>query len=375
MQHNGYVRTVDEVHKKWRWLAVVLGIAVLVTTPAVIERWPVDASDISAAELLSRVQSSTATPYSGYAQAVGGVTLPVTDGLGGLPDLLGDTTTLRAWYRAPDSWRVDTVRLAGERGLYRSPARLWSWDYEQNTAVVTPVPEPSLRLPRQADLLPPELGQRLLSEATADEVTRLPARRIAGRDAPGLRLIPSESQSTITEVDVWADPDSGLPLQVDVLGDGVTRPIVSTAFLDFSSATPDADTVRFVPPPGTDVQQQDGLDIASFADGIDSAGLPSTLSGLDLRDRGVQGAVGIYGRGVTELIAAPLPRRAARGLVDQLRAAPGAVVTGSSVALTIGPLNVLITEPSADRRRYLLSGTVTAQTLATAAQQLEGAAT
>ncbi|MBY4130725.1 transcriptional regulator [Rhodococcus fascians] len=375
MQHIEYVRTVDEVRKKWRWLAVVLGIAVLVATPSVIERLPVDASDIGAAELLSRVQSSTETPYSGYAQAVGGVTLPVTEGLGGLPDLLGDTTTLRAWYRAPDSWRVDTVRLAGERGLYRSPSRLWSWDYEQNTAVVTPIPEPSLRLPREADLLPPELGQRLLSEATADEVTRLPDRRIAGRDAPGLRLIPAEPQSTVTEVDVWSDPDSGLPLRVDVLGGGASRPIVSTAFLDFSSQMPDTETVRFVPPPGTDVQQQDGLDIASFADGIDSAGLPSTLSGLELRDRDRSGAVGIYGRGVTELIAAPLPRRAARGLVDQLRDAPGAVVTDSSVALSIGPLNVLITEPTGDRRRYLLSGTVTAETLATAAQQLEGAAT
>ncbi|WP_143547069.1 LolA family protein [Rhodococcus sp. 05-2255-1e] len=360
---------------QWRWLAVVLGIAVLVATPSVIERLPVAASDIGAAELLSRVQSSTATPYSGYAQAVGGVTLPVTDGLGGLPDLLGDTTTLRAWYRAPDNFRVDTVRLAGERGLYQSPSRMWRWDYEQNTAVATPVPEPSLRLPREADLLPPELGQRLLSEATTDEVTRLPTRRIAGRDAPGLRLVPAEPQSTITEVDVWADPDSGLPLQVDMLAGGAARPVVSTAFLDFSSEMPDADTVRFVPPPGTDVQQQDGLDIASFADGIDSPLLPSTLSELDLRDRDEPGSVGIYGRGVTELIAAPLPRRAARGLVDQLRDAPGAVVTGDSVALSIGPLNVLITEPAGDRRRYLLSGTVTAETLATAAQQLEGAAT
>ncbi|CCQ14965.1 putative sigma E regulatory protein, MucB/RseB [Rhodococcus sp. AW25M09] len=352
---------------------MVLGIGVLVAAPAAVERLPVEASTIDAAELLSRLQSSTATPYSGYAQAVGGVLLPVTDGLGGLPDLLGDTTSLRAWYRGPDSWRVDTVRLAGERDLYRTPTRLWKWDYEQNTAVLTPAPEPSLRLPREADLLPPELGQRLLSEATPDEVTRLPTRRIAGRDAPGLQLVPNEPQSTITEVDVWADPDSGLPLRVDVLGAGATRPIVSTAFLDFSSAIPDADTVRFVPPPGTDVQLQDGLDIASFADRIDTTGLPTSLSGLDLQSRDAQGSVGIYGRGVTELVAVPLPRRAAGGLVDQLRAAPGAVVTGSSVAVSIGPLGVLVTGPTADRRRYLLSGTVTAETLATAAQQLGGA--
>ncbi|MDJ0392424.1 hypothetical protein QMK17_03635 [Rhodococcus sp. G-MC3] len=355
---------------EWRWLAVVLGVAVLVATPSVIERLPVGASDIAAADLLARVQSSTATPYSGYAQAVGGVVLPVTDGLGGLPDLLGDTTSMRVWYLGPDSWRVDNVRLAGERDLYRTPTRLWRWDYEQNTAVSTPVPEPSLRLPREADLLPPELGQRLLSEATADEVSRLPARRIAGRDAPGLRLVPGEPQSTITEVDVWVDPDTGLPLQVDVLGAGSTRPIVSTTFLDFSGATPNADIVRFRPPPGADVQQQGGTDIASFADRIDTAGLPASLADLGLNGRDGQGSVGIYGRGVTELVAAPLPRRAAGSLVDQLRAAPGAVVTGNSVAVSIGPLNVLVTEPIADGLRYLLSGTVTPQTLATAAQQL-----
>ncbi|GGG19526.1 hypothetical protein GCM10007304_36820 [Rhodococcoides trifolii] len=354
---------------------MALGLAMLVATPSIVARLPVDESEVGAAELLARVQSSTSTPYSGYAEAVGGIVLPVTDGLGGLPDLLGDTTNLRAWFRSPVSWRVDTIRLGGERDLYRTPRRLWRWDYEQNTAVVSPVPEPSLRLPREADLLPPELGRRLLSEATADEVTRLPTRRLAGRDAPGLRLVPNQPQSTVTEVDVWVDPDSGIPLKVDVLAAGAGRPIVSTTFLDFSGATPDADTVRFIPPPGADVQQEGGTDIASFADRIDTRSLPATLSGLDLNSRDGQGSVGIYGRGVTELVAAPLPRRAGRSLVDQLRAAPGAVVTGNTVALSIGPLNALVTGPNEDGRRYLLSGTVTAQTLATAALQLGGAAT
>lgn len=352
----------------------MLGVALLVAAPSVIDRLPIEESDVGAAELLARVQSGAATPYSGYAQAVGGITLPVTDGLGGLPDLLGDTTSLRTWFRSPDSWRVDNVRLGGERDVYRTPAQLWRWDYEQNTAVETPVPEPSLRLPREADLLPPALGQRLLSEATADEVTRLPARRIAGRDAPGLQLVPNEPQSTVTEINVWVDADTGVPLQVDVLGAGTARPIVSTAFLDFSGTIPDADIVRFGPPPGAEVRQEGGTDIASLADGVDTGGLPATLSGLDRQSRDGQGSVGIYGRGVTELVAAPLPRRGGRRLVDQLRAAPGAVVTGDSVALSIGPLNALLTEPDGGGRRYLLSGTVTAQTLTTAAQQLGGAA-
>lgn len=356
---------------------VLVGLALLVATPPVIVRWPVPVSDDGAAGLLARVQGSRDTPYSGYAQSVGGVVLPVTNALGGLPDLLGGTTTLRTWYRGPDDWRVDTVRLTGERDLYRGASGIWSWDYEADTAVLTPVPEPSLRLPRAGDLLPTTLGQRLLSEARAAEVSRLPTRRVAGRDAPGLRLVPAERQSTVREVDVWVDPATGLPLRVEVLGADSTRPVVSTAFLDFSSDSPDADTTRFAPPPGSSVQQQGGTDIASFADRIDAPAPPASIDGLP-RQRGPGGAagmspggsVGVYGRGVTVMVAAPLPRRAAASLLEQLRRSPGAKDDDTGVALAVGPLSLRVTTPAGDGRSYLLAGTVTPATLTSAAQLL-----
>lgn len=358
----------------------------LVATPGVLARWPLPVSEAGAVGLLARVKASRDTPYSGYAQSVGGVNLPVTNALGGLPDLLGATTTLRTWYRGPDDWRVDTVRLAGERDLYRSASGMWSWDYEANTAVLTPVPGPSLRLPRAGDLLPTTLGQRLLSEARDDEVSRLPARRVAGRDAPGLRLVPAERESTVREVDVWVDPATGLPLRVEVLGEGSTRPVVSTAFLDFSSDSPSGDTTRFTPPPGSSVQQQGGTDIASFADRIDAPTLPASIDGLPRQRRGLggsaggsadgsagmspAGSVGVYGRGVTLLVAAPLPRRAAASLLDQLRRSPGAKVDDTGVALAVGPLSLRVTDPVGDGRSYLLAGTVTPDTLTSAAQLL-----
>ncbi|MEO6880748.1 MAG: hypothetical protein ABI181_07335 [Mycobacteriaceae bacterium] len=362
----------------WRWLVVLVGLALLVSTPPVIARWPVPASDDGATRLLARVQASIDTPYSGYAQSVGGVVLPATSALGGLPDLLGGTTTLRAWYRGPADWRVDTIQLAGERDLYRSASGMWSWDYEANTAVLTPLPEPSLRLPRAGDLLPTTLGHRLLSEARPEEVTRLPTRRVAGRDAPGLRVVPAERQSTVREVDVWVDPGTGLPLRVDVLGAGSARPVVSTAFLDFSAATPDAATTRFTPPPGSNVQQRAGTDIASFADRIDAVALPASIDGLPRKRRGLggsaggstAGSVGVYGRGVTILVAAPLPRRAAASLLDQLRRSPGAEVDDTGVALAVGPLSLRVTTPVGDGRSYLLAGTVTPDTLTSAAQLL-----
>ena len=355
----------------WRWLVVVLGVAVLVATPGVIARLPVGSAVDSpaAADLLARVQASVDTPYSGYAESTGGVVLPITDQLGSLPDLLGDTTTMRTWFRGPEDWRVDTIRLGGERDLYRHAGELWRWDYEQNTAVLTPGGEPRLRLPREQDVLPTTLGHRLLSEARPAEVSSVPARRIAGRDAPGLRLVPTEPRTTISTVDVWVDPGSALPLRVDVRGAGSTRPTISTAFLDFSAERPDEALTTFTPPPGAQVQVQDGTDVASFADRLDTAVQPGELAGLPAAERGL-GSVGVYGRGVTTLVAVPLPARAGRSLDDQLTRAPGAVTDDDGVALAVGPLSLRVTRSGPDARRYLLAGTVDADTLSAAAQAL-----
>ncbi len=60
------------------------------------------------------------------------------------------------------------------------------------------------------------------TERSSDELSRLPARRVAGRSAAGLRLVPADPASTIARVDVWADEASGLPLRVEVYGEDDT---------------------------------------------------------------------------------------------------------------------------------------------------------
>lgn len=352
----------------WRWGVVVPVVAVLAAAPSLVARLPVGATDVTATDLLSRVQGSAGVAFSGYAQSTGGVVLPVTDQLSSLTDLLGGTTTLRTWYGGPERWRVDTVLLTGERDLYRDGLQTWTWDYEADRAVLST--DPALRLPREADLLPTELGRRLLSEVDPAEVTRLPAVRVAGVDAPGLRVVPSDPRTTVSEVDVWADPGTGLPLRVTVLGAGVDRPVLSTSFLDFSTATPDAATTSFTPPPGAEVQRQGPTDLAALADQYAAAVPPTTLAGLGARDRVGAGAVGVYGRGVTVLAAVPLRGRDTRGLRDQLTATPGAVVDADGVSISVGPLNLRLTPRRPDGTTWVLSGTVTADTLTAAAHQL-----
>jgi hypothetical protein len=146
-----------------RWCVVAGVVAVLLALPGLAGARPARAPHVAVADLLHRVARSAGVGYSGYAESVGGLALPVTADFPELTDLFGDRTRQRIWWRSATEWRADTVTPSGETDAHRDEAGLWTWDYERNRA--ERVDEPSLRLPRPADLGPADLGRRLLSEA------------------------------------------------------------------------------------------------------------------------------------------------------------------------------------------------------------------
>lgn len=349
---------------------VLCGVAVLVALPAVIAALPVRQSGIAAADLLARIRQPTIAPYSGYAEASGGVALPVTRQLGDVADLFGGTTQLRVWWRGASDWRVDTISVAGESDMHAGPRGTWTWDYEANRATWTGgTARPAVRLPRAGDLLPTNLARRMLSEANPDEVTRLASKRVAGRDAPGLRLRPRAPASTIDHVDVWADRRTGLAVRVDIAGGGSR--VLSTAFLDFATHVPAAAETAFVPPRTAQVRTRDEPDLAAEIDRFGDATPPPSLAGL-ARNAALPsfGAIGVYGTGVTEFAVVPLPVRTTFSLMRQLGDA--AARTPSGLAMVIGPLSLLLTDPDPTGGSWLLTGTVTPDTLAKAAAQVLG---
>ncbi|MEN3359318.1 MAG: hypothetical protein V7637_3300 [Mycobacteriales bacterium] len=372
-----------------RWGLVLAGVSVLAALPSTLRLLPAADRDISAAALQAKIAGSAQAGYSGYAEAVGGLRLPLTDQFTALVDLFGQRTTLRVWWRGRDDWRVDSLTPTGENDVHRDARGTWSWDYEASRAVRAA--EPPVRLPQPADLDPAALGRRLLAEADPAELTRLPARRVAGRDALGLRLHPADPHTTITRVDVWADADTGVPLRVEVAGAGADRPVVEAAYLDFSTGRPAARTVAFVPPRGNDVEVSGGSDdLAARLNRRIRIQPPDQLAGYRRRQR-VEGlgAVGTYGRGVTVLAVSPLPSRIAEPLAEQLAKTPGVVKTepseqrstmadgkttlitlsgNRSMLLTVGPLSVMLVLPlTVDSPGWLLAGTVTPATLQQAA--------
>src|SRR6202035_2507096 len=106
-------------------------------------------SSIGAADLLGRIQRSAGVAFSGYAEASGGLSLPLSTQLNSVNDLFGGTTQLRVWWRASDDWRVDSIDLAGETDLHHDATGTWAWNYESNTAQRTSEPVlPIVRIPR-----------------------------------------------------------------------------------------------------------------------------------------------------------------------------------------------------------------------------------
>ncbi|SDD13091.1 hypothetical protein SAMN05660690_3494 [Geodermatophilus telluris] len=357
-----------------RWAVVTALVAVLLSLPAVVGALPADDADVPAAELRDAVLASAGVAFSGYAVSAGGLSLPVSDQLPAVADLLSDRTALRVWWRGPDEHRVDVVGAAGETGVHVDPGGTWTWEFESATA--RRAAPAALALPAPPDLVPATLGRRLLSEAADAELSRTGARRVAGRDALGLRLVPAAPAASVARVDVWVDAGTGLPLAVEVVADGATVPALDTRFLDLDLTAPPADVVGFTPPPGARVlpgEDPEGLLREAADRELSPVRLPAELAGLARREvAGAPATVGVYGSGVTLLAVAPLPGRLAARLRPSLAAAPGAVSDEVGTRIDAGPLGLVLVEPPRSGA-YLLVGTVTADALAEAAAALAGA--
>ena len=343
-----------------RWL-LVLVVAVLVLAPsAVVHLLPAKGSSIGAAALADRIHGAGDRAWSGEVATQGALQLPVSDSFSGIARLFGDSTTLRVWWVDGEHWRVDRTRASGETDLFRDGNDTVRWSYESEEATFTPYS--AVRLPNEADVLPPTLAARLLSGARAAELSRLPSRRVAGHDSAGLRLVPSDTRSTIARADIWADQGSGLPTRVEVYADGRSRPVLTTEMTKLDLETPDARTLRFRAPSGVRIDHSRALDEAAGANAFAPFQPPEVVAGLSRRGSPEDlGAVGIYGRGPTALIAFPLRTFVASELRDQLLRSKRTHEDESGVGIEVGPLSVLLTRN--DHASYLLAGTVTPDTL------------
>jgi hypothetical protein len=361
-------RTVVTAQAWRRWALVLAVVLVLAAVPVVVNLWPVRAAAVDPVALRARIAASGTQPYQGYAQSAGLLGLPSLPDLTEISALASSTTEMRAWYASPDSWRVDVLGEGTERDLYRTPRAEFTWDFADNDLTQVDGDQP-VRLPRAADLTPPELVRRILGGAAGDRVEKLAAKRVAGVDAAGLRLVPASPDTTVARVDVWADPRSGLPLQAEVTAKGGTRPVFVTRFLEIHLSAPAAGVLTPPEPrPGIDFAATRAPDILGEIDRRTRARLPADVAGLARRDA-VTGlsAAGIYGTGLSSLVVVALPRHFGAQIFDQIDTY-GHQFSSDATVIATGLLSVLAVRTGG--AVYLAAGLVTPALMKRAATAL-----
>ena len=370
--HCALMRVVSR-QSRGRWALVAAGTALLCSLPALIAAWPVSASGLSLAQLRTRILASAAVPYQGYAESTASLGLPSLPDVGNVSALLDGTTDQYAWYRSASQWRADVLTTAGEDDTYQAGALgTFEWTYTTSTLAQFFGSQP-VRLPRAADLLPPALAERLVSYAgPGTQLSALAAHRVAGVDAAGLRLTPAGRTSIISAVDVWADPRTGLPVEVKVYGRLTAGPVLVSRFLDLSFSRPAAATVVPDLGPTADYTSVGEPDVARILRGFGPP-LPASLGGAS-RVPGPEGLPGIaaYGSGFARFAVIPVPGRDGSSVLQAATSA-GVSVPGTVPAVVIQtPLLTVVVAQPVGGPVYLLTGTVTPAVLERAAGQLPG---
>jgi hypothetical protein len=352
---------------------VASGVALLCGLPAIAAAWPVPNSPLSAGALRARIVASADVPYQGYVETSVDLDLPSLPDLGEVSTLLDGVTDQYAWYRSPGQWRADVLSGTGEDDTYQTSQGTFQFDYAQNLLTLITGTQP-VRLPRAADLLPPALALRLLSFASsAAHISRLSSERVAGVDAAGLRLVPDDPDTTIGAVDIWADPGSGLPLQVEVITRGETQPILVARFLDLSESRPSLADVTPDPAPGVGMTTTALPDVSGIVNRFGPP-LPAQIAGRSqVPVPGGLADVAAYGSGFSRFAVLPLPNRVGQSALNAAEAAGagGINLSGGTGALIETPLlTVLLAQSSFGGPVYLLTGAVTPTLLVQAGSDL-----
>jgi hypothetical protein len=368
--------TVVRRDTRRRWLVVLAAALVLVALPVAVSALPARAPSTGLAQLAARVRASAVQPFQGYAVSSGSAGLPALPQLGDVADLLNGDTHLRVWYESASHWRVDVIDVGAERDTYQTPGRQVVWDFGRNLLTEVDGTAP-VRLPQGADLTPPDLARRSLSAAGDDvTVSALPVRRVAGIDAAGLRVTPRSPLTTVGHIDVWADPRTGLPLEVAVTGRGAREPFLATRFLEVNQTAPAGSVL--VPPAFHGAMGYTVADSADVTGALTTLGvgpLPLQLAGQPRAVRGTPALLGIgtYGTGLAQFLVLPVPRRAGFDAIRRITRANGTPLTyptGRGVQISTPLLSVLALHSDLTEQTYLMVGLVEPKLLRQAAVDL-----
>jgi hypothetical protein len=352
---------------------VLTGIAVLCCLPVLASAIPASVPNLTPQQLEQRILGSQRMSFAGYAESNATFGLPPLPAFSSVTPLLDGVTRMRVWQASPTHWRVDTLSDTGENDTYQIGNDEYTWDSGQQ--LLTGIfGAQDVRLPRAADLVPSALAVRVIEEAgTGARLRILPAQRVAGQSAAGLAVTPANPESTIGQVDIWAAPEDGLPLLVEIFSRGSTQPALQTQFLQAEPWRPNRDILTPQRGPGTGFTSTTPANFAGVLNNLDDEVLlPASLGGLPRRPSPIP-QIGVYGNGLTSFAVLTFRRGTGGQLLNDAISAGATELSDSSGtgAVASAPLvNLVLMHPYASPDTFLLVGLVSKNAMERAAATL-----
>lgn len=232
--------------------------------PVVADASP-DLPDITAEQLLTRVQTAKVDALSGTVRTTSDLGLPAIpgglgpqgEGLNELTELLSGEHTVRVAFAEPDKARVSILDTMAERVFVSDGKTAWAYDSSHREATKFAVPEHEKKTrpePRMTN--PQELARQLLAGIDpTTQVTVTGTKSVAGRDAYLLTLTPRTDRTLVGSITLAVDAREYVPLRVSVHSRGQDEPAAEVGFTDVSFDRPPASTFTFSPPKGTEVTE------------------------------------------------------------------------------------------------------------------------
>ncbi|WP_344232061.1 hypothetical protein [Kribbella hippodromi] len=221
--------------------------------------------NISAQDLLTKVQSAKVDGLSGTVQSSADLGLPAIPGMRGansqITDLLSGQHTARVAFATPDKARVSLLDNQSEQLWTTDGKSAWAYDSSKREATKLTLPAHSASKPEktqpQQNYNPQAVAKQFL--AAIDPSTQVQVsgtEKVAGRDAYKLKLVPKTDKTTVGSVTVAVDSKTWVPLDVTVMPRSGGSPAVELGFTSVSFDVPSASSFAFTPPAGVKVTEQ-----------------------------------------------------------------------------------------------------------------------
>jgi outer membrane lipoprotein-sorting protein len=262
--------------RRLRWLApiaVACAIGLIALVPTLSSAATPDLPAISPEQLVAKVKQSNVQAFSGTFQLTTDLGIPNLSSLqnatgestGFNPtDLLSGTHTATIAVDGPDHQRLSMPGSLNEVDAFHDGQNAWLWESDGHTVTHYILPAHTEHADTDSNTEPPtptptpdDLAKKLLDQITpSTNVSVTTPAYVADRAVYELVLAPHAADSTIDHIGIAVDAANGMPLQVEVVPKGQTKPALQLGFTSIDYGKPGG-SFSFTPPPGATVKTND----------------------------------------------------------------------------------------------------------------------